>query len=56
MPEDTRARRLTDLIAVRSPHEPDPKPIPSPGTVETRALETIDNDRMMWFLGVLPPA
>ena len=56
MPEDTRARWLTDLIAVRSPHEPDPKPIPSPGTVETRALETIDNDRMMWFLGVLPPA
>ena len=56
MPEGGTARRLTDLIAVRSPREPDPKPIPSPGTVETRALETIDNDRMMWFLGVLPPA
>ncbi len=56
MPEDNPTRWLTDLIAVRSPHKPDPKPIPSPGTVETRALETIDNDRMMWFLGVLPPA
>ena len=56
MPEGNPSRWLTDLIAVRSAHEPDPKPIPSPGTVETRALETIDNDRMMWFLGVLPPA
>ena len=56
MSEDDTARRLSDLIAIRSPHEPDPKPTPSPGTIETYALETIDNDRMMWFLGVLPPA
>ena len=56
MPESDRARWLTDLIGVRSPREADPKPIPSPGTLETRAIETIDNDRLMWFLGVLPPA
>lgn len=56
MPDGDRARWLTDLIGVRSPREADPKPIPSPGTLETFALETIDNDRMMWFLGVLPPA
>ena len=56
MPDGDRARWLTDLIGVRSPREADPKPIPSPGTLETRAIETIDNDRMMWFLGVLPPA
>lgn len=46
---------LTDLIAVKRPLEGrEPYP-PNPGTVETRAIETVDNDRESWFLGVLPP-
>ena len=56
MPDSDRVHRLTDIIGVRSPREANPSPIQSPGTLETLAIETMDNDRVMWFLGVLPPA
>lgn len=56
MADNLERRRLTDIIAVRHAHEPEPEPSPSPGTVMTFTLETIDDDRMMWFLGVLLPA
>ena len=54
--EDRETPRLTDIIAVRPSRDPTCQPIPNPGTVFTRTLETIDDDRMAWFLGVLPPA
>lgn len=56
MADNQENHRLTDIIAFRHPHEPEPRPSPSPGTVMTFTLETIDDDRMMWFLGVLLPA
>lgn len=56
MGDDRQNPRLTDIIAVRHPHDAKPRPSPSPGTIMTFTLETIDDDRMMWFLGVLLPA
>ena len=56
MDENHETRRLTDIIAVRRRHDSEPRPLPSPGTVMTFTLETIDDDRMTWFLGVLLPA
>ena len=56
MADNPEHRRLTDIIAVRHAHEPETEPPPGPGTIMTFTLETIDDDRMMWFLGVLPPA
>ena len=53
---DKDNRHLTDIIGVKYSLKDNPEPMPSPGTIETMFFETIDNDRMVWFLGVLPQA
>ena len=53
---DKDNRQLTDIIGVKYSLKDNPEPMPSPGTIETMFFETIDNDRMVWFLGVLPQA
>ena len=47
--------KLTDNFICSEDYDQD-DPSRSVNTFDTKAFETVDNDRECWFLGVLPPS